>query len=238
MQGASIRYEVSRGREPSDAGSEYSQEIPRTIFKQCEVEKKDGRGNILVVGKPSIQNEVNLKLRFIDRKGGDDRYHARIKWERERLLPPTSPKPQTVLTAAPVVEDRAVLAAAPAPTPQDPAGIQVYSKDNAPGDYDRDLDGEFEFRGQIDGAVVISVRRDRVFIRVLDGHPVKVDRFSFSQPLPPGVYKSLELEKKDGRGEVLLQERPWEANDHTGVIQISDPKGGEDRYHFKFKWKR
>ena len=185
MQGASIRYEVIRGREPSDAGPEYSQEIPRTIFKQCEVEKKDGRGNILVVGKPSIQNEVNLKLRFIDRKGGDDRYHARIKWERERLLPPTSPKPQTVLTAAPVVEDRAVLAAAPAPTPQDPAGIQVYSKDNA-----------------------------------------------------PGLCKSLELEKKDGRGEVLLQERPWEGNDHTGVIQISDPKGGEDRYHFKFKWKR
>ena len=229
VQGASIRYEVLRGREPSDEGSVYSQEIPRAIFKKFEVEKKDGRGNILVVEKPSTQNEFSLRLRFIDRKGGDDRYHARIKWERERLLPPPSPKPQT---------DRAVLAAAPAPTPQDSAGTQVFSKDNDPGDYDRDRDGEFEFRGRIDGTVAISVRRDRVFIRVLTGHQAKVDRFSFSQPLPPGSYKRLELEKKDGRGEVLLQERPWEGNDHTAVIQISDPKGGDDRYHFKLKWKR
>ena len=238
IQGGSIRYEVVGGREPSDDGSVYSQEIPRAIFKKFEIEKKDGRGNILVLEKPSIQNDFSLKLRFIDRKGGDDRYHARIKWERERLLPPPSPKPQTVLAAAPVAQKRTSLAAAPSATAQDPAGTQVFSKDNDPGDYDRDQDGEFEFRGRIDGSVAISVRRDRVFIQVLEGHQVKVDRFSFSQPLPPGQYKRLELEKKDGRGEVLLQERPWEGNDHTAVIQISDPKGGDDRYHFKFKWKR
>ena len=238
VKGASIRYEVIRGREPSDDGSEYSQEIPRAIFKKFEVEKKDGRGNILVMEKPSAQNEFNLKLRIIDRKGGDDRYHARIKWERERLQPPAPPKGQPILTVAPPAPDRVVLSEAPVPTPQDPAGTQVFSKDNDPGDYDRDRDGEFEFRGRIDGSVVISLRRDEVFIRVLNGHPVEVDRFSFSQPLPPGLYKSLELEKKDGRGEVLLQERPWEGNDHAAVIQISDPKGGDDRYHFKFKWKR
>ena len=114
----------------------------------------------------------------------------------------------------------------------------MFSKDNDPGDYDRDRDGEFEFRGKIDGSAIISVRRDRVFIRVLKGDPVKVDRFSFSQPLPDTLFKRLELEQKDGRGEVLLQERPWEGNDHTAVVQISDPKGGDDRYHFKLKWKR
>ena len=238
VQGASILYEVLKGREPADDGSVYSQEIPRAIFKKFEVEKKDGRGNILVVEEPSIQNDFSLRLRFIDHKGGDDRYHARIKWERERLLPPAPPKPQTILTAAPAAQGGTVLADAPAPTPQDPAGTQVFSKDNDPGDYDRDRDGEFEFRGRIDGTVAISVRRDRVFIRVLNGHQVEVDRFSFSQPLPPGLYKRLELEKNDGRGEVLLQERPWEGNDYTAVIQISDPKGGDDRYHFKFKWKR
>ena len=76
VRGGSIHYEVIGGREPCDDGSEYSQEIPRAIFKKFEVEKKDGRGNILVLETPSIQNEFHLKMRFIDRKGGEDGYHA------------------------------------------------------------------------------------------------------------------------------------------------------------------
>ena len=92
VQGAKIRYEVLKGREPSDDGSEYSQEIPRAIFKKFEVEKKDGRGNILVLEKPSIQNDFSLRLRFVDPKGGDDGYPRSNQMGTREAPSPTQPE--------------------------------------------------------------------------------------------------------------------------------------------------
>ena len=122
--------------------------------------------------------------------------------------------------------------------PQDPAGAEVFSTENDPNDYNRDRDGEFEFKGRVDGSVVLNIRHDRVFVRVLNGQPLKVEHFSFSQPLPATAFERLELVQKDGRGQVLLQERPWEGNGTTAVVQSSAPKGGDDRYRFRLKWER
>lgn len=236
VQGARIRYTVVRGREPSDMGSEYSQEIPPAIFRKFEVKKEDGQGNVLILEKPSGENDFTLRLRFLDPKGGDDRYHARIKWERERLLSRPARKPKTLLSAAPVPPQPPPQATTP--MPQDPAGAEVFSTENDPNDYNRDRDGEFEFKGRVDGSVVLNIRHDRVFVRVLNGQPLKVEHFSFSQPLPATAFERLELVQKDGRGQVLLQERPWEGNGTTAVVQISAPKGGDDRYRFRLKWER
>ena len=92
--------------------------------------------------------------------------------------------------------------------------------------------------GRIDGTVVFRIRGDRVFAEITSGRPVEVDRFSFSQPLPAATLGHVELEEKDGRGKIVVLERPWEGNGFTAVLQVSDPKRSDDRYHFRLKWKR
>ena len=114
----------------------------------------------------------------------------------------------------------------------------MFSDENDPRKYDRDDEGDFEFKGRVDGTVILRLRGNRVFVETLSGRPLKLDWFEFSQPLPAGTLKKIELDKKDGRGEVVLVERPWTQNQFMAVVQISDPKGGDAKYRFKLKWKQ
>jgi hypothetical protein len=50
--------------------------------------------------------------------------------------------------------------------------------------------------------------------------------------------REVQVERKDGRGDVTLLEIPWDGNDYTAVVRVSDPKGGDDRYHFRLTWTR
>ena len=116
--------------------------------------------------------------------------------------------------------------------------MELSSADTNPSRYNQDREGLFEFRGRVDGVVVLRIRGDRVYAEVRSGAPIKVERFSFSQPLPAAPFREIKVEQKDGRGEVRLLETPSSANDNTATVQISDPRGGDDRYHFQLKWRR
>ena len=87
-----VRYQVIGGRSPEDDGSEYSHPIPKKGFRKFRVQKKDGRGKVTLLEGPSPRNDFTAKLRISDRKGGDDRYHVRIEWERTEQ---SAPPPQT-----------------------------------------------------------------------------------------------------------------------------------------------
>ncbi len=145
-------------------------------------------------------------------------------------------------------EEAAELSAttARAPTaPPEPAastpvipGAEIFSDDNDPAKYDKRAEGLFEFRGRIDGTVRLRIQADRVMAENTDGRQVAVERFSFTQPVPSSRVRDMGVEKKDGRGKVVLLERPWEGNQYLAVVEISDPKRGDDRYHFRLKWRR
>ena len=238
IQGNVVRYRTLGGRPPRNDGSEHSQPIPQARFRKFELEKKDGRGSITLVEKPEAGNEFTAKLRIDDPKGGDDRYHARLRWQWEELTPirrpqPPAPNPslsehaEDLLEESPREDTESVL-----------PGSELFSGDNNPNKYDRKSSGLFEFRGRVDGTVVFRIRGDRVFAEALEGRPVQVERFSFSQSVPTVRLKEVSVERKDGRGSVVLLERPWEGNRFTAMVQVSDPKGGDDRYHFRLKWKR
>ena len=122
--------------------------------------------------------------------------------------------------------------------PREPAGVELHSDHNNPKRYNRHDEGRFEFRGRIDGTVVFRLRGDRVFAEITSGRPLAVDRFFFSQPLPAVTLGRVEVEQKDGRGKIVVLERPWEGNHFTAVLQVSDPKRSDDRYHFRLHWKR
>jgi hypothetical protein len=139
---------------------------------------------------------------------------------------PATPTPQTATasqSAAPAV-------ALP--------GSELFSSENNPSRYDNRNEGVFEFRGQIDGSVLFRIRGDHVFAEAENGGPPQVERFSFSQPLPSGGIADVTVEQHDGRGEVVLLERPWQGNGFTAVVRVSDPRGGADRYHFRLVWRR
>jgi hypothetical protein len=251
------------GQKPRDDGSEFTQPIPRAVFARFEMEQKDGRGGAVLLERPSPENDFTARLRITDPGGGDDRYHVRLTWEWTRPAPAASaastatgnPPPgaaapassstrspgrshvltkhiDDLLNTAPGTETGAPQAS------NNPPGVELVSKENDRGRYNDSNEGQFEFRGRIDGAVLLRIRGDRVFAEAESGGPVEVERFSFSQALPPATVAEVGVEKEDGRGEVVLLERPWEGNQFTAVIRVSDPSGGADRYHFRLRWKR
>jgi hypothetical protein len=119
-----------------------------------------------------------------------------------------------------------------------PAGVELRSPANDPARYDQRDEGEFEFIGRVDELAVFRVRAGRVYAEVRKGRPVAVERFAFTQPLPRASLREFRLDKADGRGEVRLLERPSAANGWTAVVQVSDSKKGDDRYHFRLYWRR
>ena len=136
-------------------------------------------------------------------------------------------------------------APAPAEAPQSQApakldlpGVEIFSDDNDPSRYIDASDGLFEFRGRVDGVVRIRIRGDRVLAESTVGRPLEVERFLFTQPVPSARVADMRVERKDGRGKVVLLERPWEGNHFMALVEISDPKGGDDRYHFRLSWKK
>ena len=79
IRGDQVRYEVINGQPPNDYGTEASVFLPRREL-ECQVEKRDGRSQILVIDQPSRLNNFTLHLQINDRDGGSDRYRARINW--------------------------------------------------------------------------------------------------------------------------------------------------------------
>ncbi len=217
LQGDRFGYEVRSGRPPRDDGSELTQPIPRATFRFFGMEQKDGREKVTLLEQPSPANDYTVRLRIEDPKIGEGRYHARLRWRWETLAPapPRSRYPGRSST-----------------------GTELTSTDNDPSKYKQDRQGFFEFRGRVDGVVVLRIRTDRVYADVLSGAPVQVERFSFTQPLPSAPLKEIKVEKKDGRGEVTLLEQPSIANGNTAAVQVTDRKGGDDRYHFRLAWRR
>lgn len=59
---------------------------------------------------------------------------------------------------------------------------------------------------------------------------------AYSAPLPRYTPPNLRVDKEDGRGDIVVLEQPSANNAWTLKIRISDPKGGEDRYHVRVSW--
>lgn len=83
IQGERVMLKTLQAQPARDAGSESTGRLPLRRLKKLEVAKRDGRGQFVVLQRPSAENNFLAMIRIYDPKGGEDRYHLRILWESE-----------------------------------------------------------------------------------------------------------------------------------------------------------
>lgn len=95
--------------------------------------------------------------------------------------------------------------------------------------------GSMEWRGTVDDSIQVVIRNRNARIRHISGRYINDARFSFDGRAPRNN-SNINLDKRDGRGNIFIVQRPSRRNNFTTIIQINDPKGGTDRYRFSLYW--
>lgn len=212
VEGTKLWYLHLSGAPIQDAGSNYTQGIPKAVFGSFNMTKVAGRGDVELYEEPSAKNQYRAVIRVNDPKAGAELYHIHLDWTWNPANPSQPPRGRYTRP--------------------------LESRDNNPSDYNRGRSGTFEFRGFVDNTTVLYIRSDQVREEDLAGRPIRGDRFSFSQPLPAQRLKSLTVEVVEGRGEVEIVEKPWEGNQFTAVVLIDDYQRGNSFYTLRLAWSR
>ncbi len=98
--------------------------------------------------------------------------------------------------------------------------------------------GRLDLRMVVDGVAEVRIRGDRIIHTDLQARIGRNAGTEMTQPLPAAELASITAEKKKGRGEWVLLQKPAEKNDFQAILRIYDVKGGEDEYHIQLHWLR
>ncbi len=247
VRGDRVFIRTLSGRWAEERGSDMSAPIPlRNVAVQFS--KRSGRGRAWLVEQPNRGNRFTARFRISDPKGGDARYHIRLRysteswgWESRNATVPWQGNPATRRPSPAPVANAAW---------REPSWGRPSTWSRLPG---RTLDprrrervrdvhgrdgGRFEFRGRVDEEVLFFIRGNQVTAQTQFGRRIQIDRWSLDEPLPVGRRLRVRVDRRDGRGRVQLLEEPNARNNFTAVILVSDHRGGSDRYHFRLDWRR
>lgn len=97
------------------------------------------------------------------------------------------------------------------------------------------VSGRVTWRGTVDDEVQLTIRGNNVETRTISGSEFRNETFNFTSPLP-NRNVTVQVNKKDGRGDVRVLQQPSRSNNYTAVIQIQDKKGSNDRYELDIYW--
>lgn len=95
--------------------------------------------------------------------------------------------------------------------------------------------GKLTWRGRVDQTVNIEVFGDEVFSVDRSGSGMSDVNFDLEGYLA-ARNGTVRVRKRDGRGTVSVIQQPTRENDYTAVIQIFDPRGGDDEYEIEVTW--
>jgi hypothetical protein len=95
--------------------------------------------------------------------------------------------------------------------------------------------GSMEWRGTVDDVVQIRIRNRNARSRTISGREYNDDNFSFNGRAPR-QNANVSVDKRNGRGQVLIVQQPNRRNNFTTIVQIIDKKGGADQYRFTLHW--
>lgn len=96
-------------------------------------------------------------------------------------------------------------------------------------------DGSMQWRGTVDDVVQTRIRNRNARSKAISGRAYNDDNFSFNGRAPR-QNANVSVDKRDGRGQVLIVQQPNRRNNFTTIVQIIDKKGGADRYRFTLNW--
>jgi hypothetical protein len=118
------------------------------------------------------------------------------------------------------------------PTPaQRPVGADRSSRFDP-----RSSEGVFDIHVRVDGEAFLYVKGAGISHLIVSGAPLRIERSTYSQPIPDAEFGVFELQKIDGRGKADLFEAPHSSNDYTAIIRVNDDRGGPDLYHLRLHW--
>ncbi|HUF04627.1 MAG TPA: hypothetical protein VMM38_10690 [Aridibacter sp.] len=96
-------------------------------------------------------------------------------------------------------------------------------------------EGQMNWEGNVDATVQITIRGSTATARALSGRSPTAVRFNFREPLPRRAVNVI-VRQIEGRGSVRVIQQPSRLNGYSSVIEIQDPRGGDDRYEFEAEW--
>lgn len=91
------------------------------------------------------------------------------------------------------------------------------------------------WEGVVDGAVVLSIRGNRVQVENRGGRPVERPRYRFFERLPEARLDA-RVEVREGRGYVHIIQQPRLENEYTLLASIEDRQEGAALYSVAFYW--
>ncbi len=234
VKDTNVSYLLLSGQPLQNIGSSYTQPIPHAAFGLFNIEKLAGRGTVTLVETPNSGNNFTAVVRINDDKSGADIYRVRLSWTWN----PSNP-------SRPPVGYEGTGAQARGPNDRND---RYDDRNGRPDDrydsrndrgYDiRNRYGVFQFAGRVDGTTVLEIHGDQVRVKTIEGQPLRSPTFKFTDPLPSGDLREIEITEFDGRGKIELIEKPWEGNRYTAVIRITDNSPGSGVYNFKLSWRR
>ena len=95
--------------------------------------------------------------------------------------------------------------------------------------------GSVLWRGTVDDRVQLVIKGGRLDVSTISGRPYPEGNFSFTSSLPRRNV-NVEVNKRNGRGDVRVIQQPDRNNDYTAIIEISDKDGGAKEYQLEISW--
>ena len=95
--------------------------------------------------------------------------------------------------------------------------------------------GMIHWRGTVDGRDRLFFQKQTVDVRHLEARPIRNMQVDFSAPLPREVVE-VRLNVVRGRGDVRIIEQHSRSNGWAAVVEVDDPKNGDDDYEFELTW--
>jgi len=111
----------------------------------------------------------------------------------------------------------------------------------------RNRQGNMEWSGTVDDRVNLIIRGRNVRVDTLSGRQYGNGRYDFGRDWDDRRSRDRDrddrwessrasVKKLDGRGDVRIVQQPNRRNNYTTIVQITDKKGGPDRYRILVDW--
>jgi hypothetical protein len=210
IRGEQVVERAVRGRPVNRQNLSMTGPLPR-VDTNVNIANARGRGRVEVVQQPNASNGYVAAVRIRDTENGVGDYSFTLNWGDQYGY-------QT--------DNRSVFG----------NNDRDYRESGSVfGDRSRTGSGTILFSGRIDGRVRVTIQGSRYSVETISGQPARNVRVDFASPLP-AVPVHVDIQRRQGRDEVRLIQRPDSSNGYRLVFEIDDESGGQDDYEVEIKW--